>query len=480
MSKININLNKNIVYSQNLLISELYNEEYLNKLLFNFDFKKPKSIFDVYIKEQFKDNEDLYNKNINNKKKDKLFSDKFKIFSESYSMLSMSEKNKYRILYEKENLNYLRNIEIIKKYIFKGVDGNIKIKKTAFHLFLSDELILGIEKGFSAKKIINDSFKKWENLDISIKQNYYLKKNLNDSFLDIVQNYKKIDSFILFIYYYLKTNNFEKDKILSMEKFANLYNDLSNKKKLLYEDYSNEFLFLRFKIRDIYDAIHGIYTKTPSGALRIFLQEKAYNEEIKSIQEGINLWNKLSEDKKEIYLSKCHLQFLAFKYKELLYNKKIKRFLPKKPRSPFAAFMQFNKGIYVPEGINTVKYMHFLYNNLSSEAKKKFEVKYSQLIENYNKKIIALNNKIFDLPKKPKSSFAFYLSEKLEYLNQNNKEFDINRAIDMIFLEWSNGKVDKSVYLEKAKKDKIRFEIQLKEFESLGYYYKNYEDDTIV
>ena len=138
-------------------------------------------------------------------------------------------------------------------------------------------------------------------MDISIKQNYYLKKNLNDSFLDIVQNYKKINSFILFIYYYMKKNNFEKDKILSIEKFADLYNDLSNKKKLLYEEYSNEFLLFKFKIRDIYDAIHGIYTKSPSGALRIFLQEKAYNEEIKSIQEGINLWNKLSEDKKEIF-----------------------------------------------------------------------------------------------------------------------------------------------------------------------------------
>ena len=177
MSIININLNKNIVFSQNLLISELYNEDYLNKLLHNFNFQKPKSIFDVYIKEQFKDNEELYNKNINNKKKDKLFSDKYKIFSENYRMLGISEKNKYKEIYEYENLNYLRNVEILKKYVFKGIDGNIKIKKTAFQLFLSDELISGVEKGILAKKIINDSFKKWENLDISIKQDYYLKKN---------------------------------------------------------------------------------------------------------------------------------------------------------------------------------------------------------------------------------------------------------------------------------------------------------------
>ena len=278
----------------------------------------------------------------------------------------------------------------------------------------------------------------------------------------------------------MKKNHFEKDKILSIDKFAELYNDLSNTKKLIYEDYSNEFLLLRFKIRDIYDAIHGICTKSPSGALRIFLQEKAYNGEIKSIEEGKNLWIKLSEDKKEIYLSKCHLQFLAFKYKELIYNKKIKRFLPKKPCSPFAAFIQFNKGKYVPKGYNIIKYMQFLFNNLSSEDKKKFDIKYSQLVENYNKKIISFNNKIFDLPNKPKSSFAYYLSEKLVYLYQNEKEFDINRAIEMIFYEWSNGKVDKSVYLEKAKKDKIRFEIQLKEFESLGYYSKYYEEKVIV
>ena len=164
----------------------------------------------------------------------------------------------------------------------------------------------------------------------------------------------------------------------------------------------------------------------------------------------------------------------------LIYNKKIKRFIPKKPCSPFAAFIQFNKGLPVPKGYNTLKYMSFLFNNLSLNDKKKFEIKYSQLVENYNKKIISLNNKIFDLPKKPKSSFAFYLSEKLEFLYKNEKDFDINRVIKMIFQEWLNGKVDKSAYLEKAKKDKIRFEIQLKEFESLGCYSKYYEEDTIV
>jgi hypothetical protein len=40
---------------------------------------------------------------------------------------------------------------------------------------------------------------------------------------------------------------------------------------------------------------------------------------------------------------------LAYKYKELLINKNINRFLPKKPKSPFTIFVREQTGVKVPD-----------------------------------------------------------------------------------------------------------------------------------
>ena len=47
----------------------------------------------------------------------------------------------------------------------------------------------------------------------------------------------------------------------------------------------------------------------------------------------------------------------------------------------------------------------------------------------------------------------------------------------MIFKEWSKSDLDKSIYIQKALKDKTRFELQIEEFEKKGYYTKGFEED---
>ena len=466
-----------IEFAEKRFISDLYEEEYVNELLSDFKFEEPKSILDIYIKERFKDDEDLYNRNIKNRKKEPLFKEKYNVYSKEFKALSNDEKSKYKMIYEQEILNFKRNIEIMKKYIFKGVDENIKMKKTAYQLFLSDELILGLDQGLSPSLIRSNALKKWNDLDLAHKNKYYLNFKYNDTFLDIVQNYNKINSFLLFIYHYFKKNCSNNQKIPSLNKLVELFAELPKNNQLLYEEYSNHFIFLKYKLRDIYDSIHGIKVKTPSGALRIFLQEKAIKNEINNIKDGIDEWNKLSEDEKENYLTKSHLQFLAFKYKELLYDKKISRFLPKDPRSPFHIFMKLNRGIKIPDGYSGFDYYYQLYNNLSAKDKLKYDNIYNKAKENYNNKYELYKNKQFDLPKKPRSSLAFYFRDRLNQLYNENSKLDLDNCINKIFEEWFNNKIDKYNYELQSSKDKKRFERQINEFESLGYYSKSYEED---
>jgi len=462
-----------IIENEKTLISQIYEEDKVNKLLLNFDYKKPRNVSDIYIREQFKDDLELYNKNFSLKRKDKLYEIKYKQYSEKYKTLNKNEKNKYTKIFNEELLEFEKNQVIIKKYIFKGADGNIKFRQTGFQLFLSDELIKGLEKGFDVEQITKDSLIKWDRLDLNTKKKYYKNSEDINNILLISQNYKYINSFLVFIYhqlYKIKSKN-----IPSLYELAKLFLHLSTKQKIVYENYSNEFIILRFKLRDIYDAIHGIKSKTPSGALRIFLQEKAINNEIKTIKEGIDLWKILSEDEKENYLNKCHLQFLAYKYKEFIYKNKRKELFPKKPMNLFNLYASMHKDDKIPPGIKAIDYFRNSFNDLSSKNKEKLINQYTTNLEIYKKKIKIFNNKIFDFPKKPKSAFVYYFQERINLLDKEKTNIYPKQLINIILGEYLNKNFDKEKYIILYEKDKKRFEAEVEEFEKFGYYSKKYE-----
>ena len=76
-------------------------------------------------------------------------------------------------------------------------------------------------------------------------------------------------------------------------------------------------------MQDLYDIIRGIKPKIPAGAYRTFLEDKASKGIISSLIEGEKLWDSLSEQEKEKYIGYCHRKVLAYKYKQLIYQKKL-------------------------------------------------------------------------------------------------------------------------------------------------------------
>ena len=108
----------NIDSFENKLIAQLIDEDKVNQLLIDFNFQKPETTFDLYIKDMFKDEKELYKNNISNKNPDKLFIEKYKSYEKTFENLDQKEKSNYNILLEKEKIKFERNIEIIKKYIF--------------------------------------------------------------------------------------------------------------------------------------------------------------------------------------------------------------------------------------------------------------------------------------------------------------------------------------------------------------------------
>ena len=113
---------------------------------------------------------------------------------------------------------------------------------------------------------------------------------------------------------------------------------LKPSEKRKYRIYADEINEEREKIRDIYELIYGIKPRKPYGAYKVFIQEKLKEKVISNLEEANKLWNELSQDKKDEYIKKSHRRILAYKYKQMIYQKKSRKFFLK---DPFLCFLYF-------------------------------------------------------------------------------------------------------------------------------------------
>ena len=88
------------------------------------------------------------------------------------------------------------------------------------------------------------------------------------------------------------------EKIPKLANLAESWKSLKNSDKknyIEYAEYSNkekEFL------QNFYELVININQKKPTGAFRVFLQQKAKEKDLYSHKEGKDIWDKLLEDKK--------------------------------------------------------------------------------------------------------------------------------------------------------------------------------------
>ena len=92
------------------------------------------------------------------------------------------------------------------------------------------------------------------------------------------------------------------------------------------------------------------------------------------------------------------------------------------------------------------------------------------------------------MPKKPLNAFALFMKDRLPDLKKEkgNEKAPMAKLLKIAAKEWtSEDGVSQKKYEKKAELDKKRFKKQLKDFETLGYYKKNYraerttkEDDS--
>ena len=184
--------------------------------------------------------------------------------------------------------------------------------------------------------------------------------------------------------------------------------------------------------------------------------------------------NSGTDEQKEEYFIKSHRCQLAYKYKNMIYKKQIKKMIPKKPGAAIMQYLKEKKGQKAPEGEKWISYWRAMYSKLTPEQKRKYEEKAEKAKEIYEKKMTQFENKVFDMPKKPRSAFTLFLAERMPEIKKENPKSTASEILKLIAKEWQEEKnVDQSIYNKKVEKEKKRFKKQLAEFKKNGYYTKS-------
>ena len=449
--------------SQNVL-----DDEEIDEIMENIDLKRPRSGYTHFCMDEVEN----YKKRNKGKKLDlPSFS---KECASKWGELSEKEKNKYNAKFEEDKIKYKGDLEKVRHFLFKDFNDVVRRPPTAYRIFLNEKLREGFDKNLDPKEVKAKASKEWRMMPDEDRQIYFERKRENDDWFEKAKKTKKVNALSIFVQ---KTIQSAKDKgkdIPNITELGPAWKKLPSSEKEKYRKYADEINEERERLYDIYELVNGIKPKRPAGAFRVFLQEKAKEKALNSIQHGKELWNKLSEEEKEKYLKKAHTCRVAYKYKKMIYNKKIKKILPKRPGNAYAQYLRDKKGQKVPKGEKAVVYWRESFDQLSKDKKRKYEEKAAKEKEKYEKKMDEFKNYVFDMPKRPLNAFTLFVRDRLPDLKKENEKTPTAKLLKIVAKEWKEEEdVSQSKYEKLAIKDKKRFIRQLKDFEQFGYYKKN-------
>ena len=443
-------------------------DDQVDEIISNITLKRPKNAYTQYVLSRI---DDFKSKN-KDKKVDLV--DLNKECAENWKTLKEAEKSKFQKNYDDEKEKYQKDLELVRHYLFRDYNETNKSAPTAYRIYLNAQMRDGFEQGKDPKDVKKEAKDAWSKMTENQKKVYFDKKKESDDWFSRAKNVNKVNAVSVFIQKSIQSAKDEHKEPPKLAELASGWKALSKNEKKKYQKYAEEINEEKKQMKDIFELTHGIKPKKPLGAYRIFLQEKAKNGELKTLQEGREMWEKLSQEQKDDYLAQAHKCKIAYIYKKMIYKKKIRKMMPKKPGNAFAQFLKEKKGQKPANGESFIVYFRGVFEKLSEEQKKKYEERAEKALEKYKQKMEAFEDKVFDLPKKARSGFTLYIMDRMPDLREEKKNTPNSELLKIIAKEWKDQQnVDQEKYNKKSEKDFIRFKTQLKEFQEFGYYTKS-------
>ena len=448
--------------------NKVVEDEEIDEIMENIDLKRPRSAYTHFCIDEI----EKFKKKSKDKKLD--LASFSKECANKWHELSEKEKSKYKDRFEEDKVKYKGDLEKVRHYLFKDYNDIVRRPPTAYRIFLNERLREGFEKNLDPKEVKTQASKDWRMMPEEEREVYQQRKKDNDDWFEKAKHTKKVNPLSIFVQRTIQSAKAKSKEPPKLAEIGPAWKKLPNSEKEKYKKYAEEINEERERLYDIYELVNGIKPKRPAGAFRVFLQEKAKEKELHSLKQGREMWEKLSEEEKEKYLKKAHTCRVAYKYKKMIYNKKIKKILPKRPANAYGQYLKDKKGQKIPKGEKAVAYWRESFEQLPKDKMKKYEEKAARDKERYENKMKEFKNVVFDMPKRPLNAFSLYVRDRVPDLRKEKEDLPNNKLLKIVAKEWQEEDgVSQLKYEKKAEQDKKRFIKQLKDFEKFGYYKKN-------
>jgi hypothetical protein len=447
---------------------QILEDDKIELIIEKIQLNKPINPFSHYMKEQA-------SKMKSNGKTFNLKTD-VKLLHEQYKKLSEEDRQKYEKMHENEKIQYQKDLEIVNHFIFKDVNDKVVSAPTAYRIFVNQRLQEEFSSNKTIREIKESARKDWAVLPIEKKKIYVEMKKENDQWFEKCKKIGKVTGMMVFIQKTFDKAKKESQIRPNIKDIASVWKGLNENEKQKFQEYAEEINKEKQKLKDLYELTRGIKPRKPCGAYKIFLQEMAGKKEIKNLKEGIEKWKKLTETEKDEYLKKAHKIQVIYRYKKLIYEKKIKKDYPKRPGNAFIHFLKENKGKNIPGKSLSEKnkFLRQKYDSLLPNEKKKYEDLANKAKKEYLQKVEDFKDRVYDLPVKPSNGFRLYIKKRIPELTKDNKNKKVTECISICSTEWKNPQiVNQTEYEKKAEEDHKRYARQIKEFNKFGYYLKN-------
>lgn len=434
----------------------------LDEIIKEFTLKRGKSAYTFYIL-------DMYRKE---KEKDKTVSyiNTNVKYSSKWRKLSQEEIYKYSKMSEKDKERYQEELKIVKTKLIKY---NGKEGATAYRLFRDDYVRKAIERDDDEKEARKEAKEKWFELRAEKKRKWREKEKENDGWWEQAKKTGTATAYTVFIQKKMSEAR-ENDESITFKDISKLWNQASDKEKRKYQKYADEMNKERQETRDIYEIEHGIKPKRPAGAFKLFMQEMSKEGKFEgknAFKETRKLWEKLSEEEKEKYLTQSHRLRLCYFYKKIQFKIFMRKNFPSKAKSAYNIFTSELNGNDRPEKMKFFEYASSEWDKLSDKEKEKYQVKAQKERELFEKEKLENSERVFDYPKRPKTSYQLFTSERLIQLKKEKPKEEMKSLMKICADEWNDmNKGQKKAYTKDVDKDRKRYKEQIRDFEENGFY----------
>jgi hypothetical protein len=437
-------------------VAEMSMDEFEARIL-DVNIRKPRSAYNFYIS-------DMKEKHGG----DSRITDVAKEYGKKWVKLTSKEKEKYEKMASEDKERYAEHTQLVKKFILAKP---LKESATALNIFVDEKVSEAIENGDDPKEARKAAKEKWRDMSTNEKEVYEEKKEKHREFYEDLKDagYNGVSSYTLYCKDMMSKAR-DKGETMTLKECGAAWKNVKQSVKEKYEAHAEEVKEERTKQRDLYEIAFNVRPKRPNGPYNFYLMELAKDGKFTNFKEASKSWKNLSEDEKEKYQRMAKKAQLCYQMKMAEYKSSVRKIVSK-PKSALNLFMEDmrGKGEDMKENDNFLSYCYGKWRKLDENLKKKYQKKADELAEEHAER--KEEQRVFGMPKRPKSGYNLYLAEKLPQLKEKNATKPVTELFKMVGIEWAAlKKSQKDKYQAAYEKEVDAYKEKVKEYRINGFY----------